>query len=160
MILDKQTAERKLRRMALQVAERNHDKPALVLVGIKENGIVIANKIADYLTGIFKGEIEIVSLSLNKKNPDTISLNKDVSLKDKTILVLDDVANSGRTMLYAISPLLQHSPASVQTLVLVERTHKVFPVATDYVGLSVSTEPAQHIVVEVKGSDIIGAYLN
>ena len=146
--------------MAFQVAERNYDKSSLVLVGIKENGIVIANKMAGYLEEIFEGEVEVVSLSINKKNPEAISLDREISLKDKTILIVDDVANSGRTMLYTISPLLVQYPASVQTLVLVERTHKLFPVATDYVGLSVSTESSQHIVVEVKGSDIVGAYLD
>jgi pyrimidine operon attenuation protein / uracil phosphoribosyltransferase len=160
MILDKQTAEKKLRRMAFQIAERNHDKPSLVLIGIKENGIVIAKKMADYLKEIFKGNIETISLSINKKAPGAISLDKETSLENKTILIIDDVANSGRTMLYAISPLLEQGPSSIQTLVLVERTHKLFPVATDYVGLSVSTEPSQHIIVVVKDSDIVGAYLN
>ena len=73
--------------------------------------------------------------------------------------MIDDVANSGRTMLYALKPLLDQHPASIQTLALVERTHKLFPVSVDYVGHSVSTAKDEMIVVEVKDGEVEGAYL-
>ncbi|MGB4844761.1 MAG: phosphoribosyltransferase family protein, partial [Ferruginibacter sp.] len=138
-ILTAEVANRKLRRMALQVVEQNNNAEQLILIGIKANGTVIAEKIHQYLKEVFSGEVMVLELSLDKKNPSTITLNKTIDFTDKTILLIDDVANSGRTMLYALKPLLEQLPKKIQTLALVERTHKTFPVAVDYVGLSVST---------------------
>ena len=143
--------------MAMEVAERNHDKAVLVLIGIKENGIVIAEIIAGILKEIFPGEIELISLSLDKKNPGEITLSGNIDFNAANVLLIDDVANSGRTMLYALKPLLDKHPAMVQTLALVERTHKLFPIAVDYVGHSVSTASNENIVVKVEGGEVLGA---
>ncbi|MDB5203906.1 MAG: uracil phosphoribosyltransferase [Ferruginibacter sp.] len=156
-ILDKITADKKLRRMALEVAERNFGKPSLTLIGIRENGIFIATKIAEYLKESFPGEISVLSLSLDKKNPATVTFSETVNWNQANILLIDDVANSGRTMLYALKPLLEFYPAQIQTLALVERTYKQFPIAMDYVGLSVATTQAQHIVVEVVNGEVVSA---
>jgi pyrimidine operon attenuation protein/uracil phosphoribosyltransferase len=72
---------------------------------------------------------------------------------------VDDVANSGRTMLYALKPLLEYLPQQIETLVLVERTYKKFPIAVDYVGLSVSTTAQENIVVKVENGEVLGAWL-
>ena len=159
MILTKQIAYNKLRRMAMEVAERNHDKKELLLIGIKENGIVIAAIIAGMLKDIFPGNIQLLSLSLDKKDPGEITLSGNYDFNGANVLLIDDVANSGRTMLYALKPLLDKHPAMVQTLALVERTHKLFPIAVDYVGYSVATETNQSIVVKVEGGEIAGAEL-
>ncbi|HRE64013.1 MAG TPA: phosphoribosyltransferase, partial [Ferruginibacter sp.] len=71
----------------------------------------------------------------------------------------DDVANSGRTMLYALKPLLEKHPAQIQTLALVERTHKLFPIAVDYVGHSVATHTNETIIVKVENGEVLGAEL-
>lgn len=159
MILDKATADKKLRRMALEVAERNHETSEIILVGIKENGIIIAKKIKEYLQDVFSGNIILMELWLDKKNPGEIKLSSTMDFNDKSILLIDDVANSGRTMLYALKPLLLQLPQQVQTLALVERTHKKFPIAVDYVGLSVSTTLMENIVVEVEAGEVVGAWL-
>jgi pyrimidine operon attenuation protein / uracil phosphoribosyltransferase len=159
MILDKHTADKKLRRMALEVAERNYENKELILIGIKENGIFIARKIEEYLLEVFTGFVRVLSLEIDKKNPGEIKLSEQIDFNDKNILLVDDVANSGRTMLYALKPLLQQYPRQIQTLALVERTHKQFPVAVNYIGLSVSTTLQENIVVDVEGGEIIGARL-
>lgn len=159
-ILTAEVANRKLRRMALQVVEQNSNAEQLILIGIKANGTVIAEKIHQYLKEVFRGEVMVLELSLDKKNPSTITLNKTIDFTDKTILLIDDVANSGRTMLYALKPLLEQLPKKIQTLALVERTHKTFPVAVDYVGLSVSTTLDEHILVEVDGGEVTGAWMD
>jgi pyrimidine operon attenuation protein/uracil phosphoribosyltransferase len=159
MILTKEIAHNKLRRMAMEVAERNYEKDGLVLIGIKENGIVIASIIAAMLQDIFQGKVQLLALGLDKANPGEISLSETVNFNGANVLLIDDVANSGRTMLYALKPLLEKHPAQVQTMVLVERTHKLFPIAVDYVGHSVSTEANELIVVEVKDGEIEGARL-
>lgn len=159
MILSKAIAEKKLKRMAMEVAEQNHDKEKLVLLGIKENGIVIARIIAGFLKEVFAGSIVVVALSLDKKNPGEITLHDQVDFNGATVLLIDDVANSGRTMLYALKPLLQQLPSSIQTLALVERTHKLFPVEVNYIGHSVSTTKDEMIVVKVTDGEVEGAYL-
>ena len=159
MILDKITADKKLRRMSLEVAERNNDIKEIILIGIKENGIFIAKKIREYLQPVFAGDILLIDLSMDKKNPSDINLSQEIDFNNKVILLIDDVANSGRTMLYALKPLLQQLPRQVQTLALVERTHKKFPIAVDYVGLSVSTTLQENIIVEVANGEIMGAWM-
>lgn len=158
MILNASSAQKKLRRMALEIAERNAGSNSIMLIGIKENGIFIARKIEEYLKPFFSGDIKTISLSLNKKNPDAVMLSEEISLNNKLVLLVDDVANSGKTMLYALQPLLKQHPSQIQTLVLVERTHKLFPVALNYVGLSVSTTEEENIVVLVEGGEVSGAY--
>jgi pyrimidine operon attenuation protein/uracil phosphoribosyltransferase len=158
-ILSKEVAEKKLRRMALQVAEQNYGEPQLVLIGIKDNGTVIANKISNYLQGVYHGEIVIVALTINKKKPADVVLEPVIDFNGKTVLLIDDVSNSGSTMLYALKPLLQAHPRKIQTLALVERTHKSFPIDVDYVGLSISTTLDEHIYVEVDGGEVGGAWM-
>jgi pyrimidine operon attenuation protein/uracil phosphoribosyltransferase len=96
---------------------------------------------------------------MDKKNPLQISLNGAIDFNEKNIILIDDVANSGRTMLYALKPLLEQLPRKIQTLALVERTHKSFPVDVDFVGFSVSTTLDEHILVEVEDGEVMGAWL-
>lgn len=158
-ILSAGVADKKLRRMALQVVEQNYDAEQLILIGIRANGIFIANIISKYLQDVFKGEVIVLELSMDKKKPSVISLDKQMDFNGKAILLIDDVANSGRTMLYALKPLLEQLPEKIQTLALVERTHKTFPIDVDYTGLSVSTTKDEHIVVEVKNGQVAGAWM-
>lgn len=159
-ILSAEVADKKLRRMALQVAEQNHSAKQLVLIGIKTSGSVIAEKISSYLKEVYKGEVIVMELSLDKKKPSVITLDKKMDFNGKTIVLIDDVANSGRTMLYALKPLLEQLPEKIQTLALVERTHKTFPIDVDYVGVSVSTTTNEHIYVEVKNNEVTGAWMD
>ena len=143
--------------MALEIAEHNFDKNEIIIIGIAENGVFIAEKTAEYLMEVFNGNVKTISLSINKKSPAEIVLSEKINLQGKMIILTDDVANSGRTMLYAMRPLLDQYPAQVETLALVERTHKLFPVALNYVGLSVSTSADENIAVIVENGEIVGA---
>ena len=160
MVLNVAAADKKLRRMALEIAERNQGVNEIIIIGIKENGIVIARKIEEYLKPFFSGTLKTVALTINKKMPGDVVLSEDVLLENKLILLADDVANSGRTMLYALRPLLLKFPSQIQTLALVERTHKLFPIALNYVGLSVSTTAEENIIVTVDKGDVTGAYIS
>ena len=159
-IMTAEVANKKLRRMALQVVEQNYNETQLILIGIKASGSVIAEKISQYLKEVFNGEVVLLELSIDKKNPLQVSLNAAIDFNGKNIILIDDVANSGRTMLYALKPLLEQLPKKIQTLALVERTHKSFPVDVDYVGLSVSTTLDEHIVVEVTDGEVTGAWMD
>ena len=158
-ILSAAIAERKLSRMALEVAERNYNEPQLILIVIKENGSVIAKKIHAHLKDTFKGEVIVLELGIDKKHPGAVTLSAAMDFNDKVIVLIDDVANSGRTMLYALKPLLEQYPKKIQTLALVERTHKTFPVDVDYVGMSVSTTLDEHIYVGVENDTVSGAWM-
>ncbi len=159
LILDKEQAAKKLRRMAIQIAERNTGTPIIVLAGIKENGSQIAKIIAKLLKEFYSGEIHNIELYINKKKPLEISFSPLKNPEGCTIVLIDDVANSGRTMQYALQPLLQLMPASVQTLALVERTHKQFPLTIDYTGITVSTTTGENIVVNMENGNIVSAAL-
>ena len=159
-ILTASVATKKLRRMALQVVEQNYNTTQLILIGIKTSGSVIAQKIQQYLKEVFNGDVMVLELSIDKRKPAAIRLNENIDFNDKTIILIDDVANSGRTMLFALQPLLEQLPKKIQTLALVERTHKTFPVNVDYVGLSVSTTLDEHIVVEVNNGEVTGAWMD
>ena len=86
-------------------------------------------------------------------------LSKSFDFNDKVIIVIDDVANSGKTLLYSLKPFLAYHPKKIQSLVLVERSHNSFPVRSDYVGLSIATTLQEHIYVEVGGDTVLGAYM-
>jgi pyrimidine operon attenuation protein/uracil phosphoribosyltransferase len=159
MILDKTTADKKLRRMALEITERNLNKNEIILIGIKSNGVVIAQKIALYLQESFSGKIELLELNINKKNPTDVQLKSDIDFNNKSVVLVDDVANSGRVMLYALKPLIEQMPAQIETLVLVERTYKKFPIDINYVGMSLATTQDENIVVEVVDGEIAGAHI-
>lgn len=159
-ILTRVQAEQKLHRMALELAEKlSGDTAPLVIMGIRKNGEIIAAQIAGYLAQYIPNPITLVWLQMDKAHPDTVELGADIDYTGKHILLTDDVTNSGRTLLYALKPLMHSYTLSIQTLVLVERMHKQFPVKADYVGLSVATTLQEHIQVEVENGEILGAYM-
>jgi pyrimidine operon attenuation protein/uracil phosphoribosyltransferase len=158
-ILDEGTVARKLQRIAYEIIENNLDEQEIILAGVKENGSAIARNIQQLLQNISPIKTELIEISLDKKAPGEIVLSKKMDFTNKVIVVVDDVANSGKTMLYAIKPFLAFLPKKIQTLALVDRTHKTYPVSTDYVGLSVATTLQEHIFVEVSESRVTGAYL-
>jgi pyrimidine operon attenuation protein/uracil phosphoribosyltransferase len=159
-ILNREGAEQKLHRMALELAEHlNGDTAGVIIIGIRNSGMVIAEKTGILLKNYVPNEIKVISLTMDKDHPTAIELSEKINFNDLHVIIADDVTNSGRTLLYALKPLLDFHPKSIQTLVLVERMHKLFPVNPDYVGLSVATTLQEHIQVEVEGSEVVGAYI-
>jgi pyrimidine operon attenuation protein/uracil phosphoribosyltransferase len=160
-ILDKATANRKLHRMALELAEQlNGDLTPVVILGIRNSGTVIAEQIATCLKEYISNDILTASLSLDKSMPRDVEINTSVDLNGMHVVITDDVTDSGKTLLYALKPLLEFHPRTIQTLVLVERMHKLFPVKPDFVGLSVATTIQDHIQVEVREGQVEGAYIS
>ena len=158
-ILDKDSTARKLRRLAFEIVERNYDEQQLFFAGIRQSGLTVAKLLAEEVRSISNIHVELVEVSLDKKKPVEVSIDRAIDFNDQSIVLIDDVASSGKTMLYALKPFLQFQPRKIQTLVLVERTHKTFPVQPDYVGLSVATTLEEHIYVELTDTEITGAYL-
>jgi len=158
-ILDQVRAAKKLRRMAYEIIENNAGEQELVLAGIRESGTVMAKNIQKLLAEISNVRTDLFIVTLDKHFPTTVTLSKEGNFDEKIIIVIDDVAMSGKTLLYAMQPFLAFHPKKIQTLVLVERSHKAFPVKPDYVGLSIATTLQEHIYVETEGEVIKGAYL-
>ena len=158
LVLDKERISRKLRRMALEVAEQNIEEKHLMIAGIEGNGEIVAKCLAKDLKelGI---QTDSITIRLNKKDPVDVTFDRSMDFNNKVIIIVDDVANTGKTMLYALKPFLNAHPSKIQTLVLVERSHKMFPIQTDYVGLSITTTLQEHIKVKVEGETVMGAWL-
>ena len=148
-----------MRRMALEIIENNHDEKEIILAGIRESGSVVARTIQKMIAEISAIKTELLTIALDKRMPQEIELSETFDFNNKVVILIDDVANSGKTLLYALKPFLDFYPKKIQALVLVERSHNSFPVHSDYVGLSIATTLQEHIFVEVKDENIVGAYL-
>ena len=159
-ILNQNEAAQKIHRMSLELAENlsGNDAP-VILIGIRNSGTTMAEIVGKLLPQYIANSMQIVSMQLDKEYPTDVVLSEPVELNGKNIVIIDDVSNSGRTLVYALKPILEGHPKSIQTMVLVERMHQLFPVKPDYVGLSLATTKENHIQVEVVNGEIIGAYV-
>jgi pyrimidine operon attenuation protein/uracil phosphoribosyltransferase len=159
IILTSSAAAMKLRRMAYEILENNQGENHLILAGIKGSGLVVASQLQAILTEISTVSTELITIEFDKKRPASIDLSNKMDFNDKIIIIIDDVTNSGKSLLYALKPFLEFYPKKIQTLVLVERSHKTYPIHPDFVGLSLATTLQEHIYVEVKDNEITGAYI-
>jgi len=158
-ILSSSAVAMKLRRMAYEILENNRGENHIILAGIHDSGSVVASQLQSILTEISPISTQLITIRFDKKHPSVIDISNQTDFTDKVIIIIDDVTNSGKTLLYALKPFLEYYPRKIQTLVLVERSHKTYPIHPDYVGLSLSTTLQDHIFVEVTNNEISGAYL-
>ena len=140
----------------LKLLEKNIGEKEIILAGIKDSGLIIANIIKGFLQDVFKGKISVIEIDIDKKDPKKISMSESKNFDDAVVIITDDVANTGKTLLYALKPFMDFYPKKIQVLVLVERSHKEFPVAPDYVGLSIATATDERIIVEANDKEILG----
>ncbi len=159
-ILVEQTAQKKMQRMALEILENNAGETELIIAGIDGGGTIVARTMHDLLKQLDNSlTLHLANISLNKRHPEEVVISPELDYNNKVVIVVDDVANSGRTLLYALKPLLNWHPKKIQTLALVGRHHNSFPVYPDYVGMELATTMEDHIYVEVDGNTVKGAYL-
>lgn len=155
-IAHREKIERILERIAYQIAEAHYDKKQIVFVGIKENGLILAQEVIAYLSKIWQVDTKLIALQLDKKKPEksNIHLSEPIPESYDAMILVDDVINSGRTFFYALRPFLDLKIQSLQTLILVERKYKRFPIIADYVGISLNTTLKEHIEVIADTSQI------
>jgi pyrimidine operon attenuation protein / uracil phosphoribosyltransferase len=161
IILDETAVRRKLERIAYEILENNYEEKELLLIGIRDNGFKLAERLREHLANISKLNVTATGVRLNKTNPTSQPIELDIdpkTVKGKTVILVDDVAQSGKTLLYALQPLLEHSPGRIQVAVLVDRKHKKFPVTADYVGMLLSTGMQEQVILEM--NDGMYAYLS
>jgi len=163
-ILDDRQIRQKIKRIAIEILERHYDEPELILAGLNDNGWDFAGLLQAELlvikpTGM---QITMTRIHLNPANPveyaPFIELAPE-AVDGKPVIIIDDVANTGRTVFYAVQPLLKIVPKCVEVAVLVDRKHKSFPVKADYVGLSLATTLKDHIKVQINEATEMAVYL-
>jgi pyrimidine operon attenuation protein / uracil phosphoribosyltransferase len=159
-ILDKVQIQQKLNRLAYQVYENNFNEKSLLIVGIEGNGYKVASLIADRLKEISDIKIQLGKIKIDKEKPWEATPKIDFDEKDfvnKTTILVDDVLNSGKTLIYAVRLFLDKPVKKLNTLILVDRSHTRFPVKADFVGLTLSTTMQEHIEADFskKGSEAV-----
>lgn len=151
-ILNARQIDHKITRLAIEILENNLEEASLILAGINTKGMGFAELLAERLRGMSLKNITLTQVAIHPANPlsEPIRIGLEVSdLKDKTIILVDDVANTGRTLFYACKPLLDTLPKRIEVAVLVDRQHKLFPIRVDYVGLSLATTLKENIEVNI-----------
>ena len=141
-----------IKRMAYQVYEDNISEEELIVAGVRGEGYILAQLIADELEKISDLNIELLAIEIDKKNPieKDIVLNPKRNAEDlhqKSVVVIDDVLNSGSTLLFSLQPFLKQPMRQIKTAVLVNRNHKKYPVKADFKGISLSTSINEHVEV-------------
>ena len=149
-ILNHRQIEQKIRRLAIEIMERNTEENELVMAGINNNGMQFARLLHAEVDRLASSPIHLTNIRLNPANPldGTIEVERGKEFyHDKPVLIVDDVANTGRTLFYATKPLLDILPRKIEVAVLVDRKHKSFPIRVDYVGLELATTLRENIDV-------------
>jgi pyrimidine operon attenuation protein / uracil phosphoribosyltransferase len=162
-ILDEQAIKHKIQRIAFQIAEQNFQYDEIILAGINNNGYGFAKLLEKSLKKIIETKIATVRIRLNPANPLAYSPEFEPKLEDiasKVVIIVDDVANTGRTIFYAFKPLMASLPHKIEVAVLVDRKHKHFPIQVDYVGLSLATTLKENISVKIVGVEEMEVHLD
>ena len=146
-ILDQDKINKIVKRLAYQILESNLNSSEIILIGIYENGYNLAIVIFKELILITKINTELYFAKVNKKSPlDNIVFECEKEyLRNKSIVLIDDVLNTGKTLISCVKSLLDNELSSFKTVVLIDRNHKKFPIKVDYKGISISTSIADHI---------------
>ncbi|MFA6149989.1 MAG: phosphoribosyltransferase family protein [Chitinophagaceae bacterium] len=160
LILNQEQIKLKLQRMVYQIWEQNADQTELIMIGIADNGFVMAKILAEKLEAISPIKVKLISLTFDKLTPLKNLPLIEENLDGKSVLLVDDVANSGKVLLYALRPVLNYFPARINMAVLVDRKHKSYPVNPNIVGHSISTTLQENITVESDGTSLTGVYLD
>lgn len=156
-ILDEKQVRHRITRLAMEILENNLDEESLILAGINNKGLEFARMLLVALKQFSDKPIILTNVRLNPADPNNHPVEIDLPiehLKDRTIIITDDVANTGRTIFYAFRPFLATLPKRVEVAVLVDRQHKLFPIRADYVGLALATTLMEHIEVQLKEGEM------
>ena len=161
LLLNAEKINLSTRRIAFQILESNFSSPEVHLVGIEKNGVVFARRIQAILDEIAHFKTHFSSLSIDKRNPHSpIKCTQDLhKIKEMPVVVIDDVLNTGSTLMFAVKYLLDFPVLHLKTAVLVNRNHKKYPIKGDFKGISLSTSINEHIEV-IFDSDKEGVYLS
>ena len=160
IILNHNEIAHKIKRMAYQIYESNVNESEIIIAGIANNGFILAEQIVKVFKEISSINCLLCKVEVNKQQPTEpvkISINKE-DYTNKSIVLIDDVLNSGSTLIYGIKHFLEVPVKQFKTAVLVNRNHKKYPVKADFKGISLSTSLYEHVHVNLNGPEF-SAYL-
>ncbi|UJH91157.1 phosphoribosyltransferase [Antarcticibacterium sp. 1MA-6-2] len=155
IILNNEEVKYKIRRIAYQIYESNVNESHLLLAGIANSGFVFAGRLKEILEEISNLKIELCEVTVDKKNPLNLvktSLPPE-DYTNKSIVLTDDVLNSGTTLIYGVKHFLEVPLKQLKTAVLVDRSHKKYPVKADFKGISLSTSMSETVKVRFSGGN-------
>jgi len=160
LILNDKQIEQKINRIAYQIYEGNASEKKIIIAGIMPNGYILAKRISKALETISPIKTQLVELNIDKDNPYKQTIDKslkDIDVKNSVVVLVDDVLNSGKTLVYGVKCFLNTPIKSIRTAVLVDRNHSRYPIKADFVGLSLSTTLQEHVSVEFgkKGNEAV-----
>ena len=151
-ILNHRQIRQKIKRLAFEILENNLEEQEIILAGINNNGMGFAKMIYKDLVELSSNSVRLISIRLNPAAPTSSEVQVEIpldELENKVIIIVDDVANTGRTLFYAMKPIFNIVPKKVEVAVLVDRMHKSFPIKIDYMGLSLATTLKENIDVKI-----------
>lgn len=166
LLLDAAAIERTLHRIAHEIIERNQDLAKVAIIGIPSRGIVIAERLAKLVTMFGGTQVAhgVVDISMHRDDlsrrpiPDVVATKLPFDLENRTIVLADDVAFTGRTCRAAMDALSDFGrPSRIQYAVLIDRGHRELPIRADYVGKNVPTSLGERVYVRFAGLDKVNA---
>lgn len=157
LILDTRQVKQKIKRMAYEIFEHNFKEKGIVIAGIEGQGHILAKLLAKEVENISPLEIKLVKISLDKLAPQQSEIKLDCDLKElkkKCIILVDDVLNTGRTFAYGMKPFLTIEVKKIETAVLVNRSHTLFPIYPQYTGYELATTLKDHVEVNLSDETV------
>ena len=154
-VLNHEQIRKKITRMAYEIYERNIHSSGVILAGITGMGTTLSQLLSTELKAISTLPLEEVEIKLDKSqvSTSTVELSHPVDLTGKTLILVDDVLNTGRTVVFAMKPFLKSDIGKMELAVLVNRAHGLFPIRPDYTGYELSTTLNEHIKVDFSGDN-------
>tara|TARA_B100000989_G_scaffold298843_1_gene290416 strand:- start:14617 stop:15141 length:525 start_codon:yes stop_codon:yes gene_type:complete len=156
LVMSHETVIRKLDRMAREILEIHYNEKEVVLIGVDGQGLAVCEALANRISELSSIEVVKGCMSMQKDAPldHPLECNLDAeALEDRIVFLIDDVLNSGRTLIHGVQHLLEGRPREVHTAVLVDRKHRSFPIRADFCGMTLSTQLNEHIVVDLSDQD-------
>ncbi len=157
-ILNAEEIQFKIQRLAWELYDRHSRAQTLYVIGIKDNGYWLADQLVTRLREISEIDVTLLELVMDKENPVLENMHIDLP-EGAELALVDDVLNSGRTLLWAVIKLMNFRPRVLSTTVLVDRSHKRYPVKADVKGLSLSTTLQETVQLNVVGGKAVNVYL-
>ncbi|MBL0257746.1 MAG: phosphoribosyltransferase [Bacteroidetes bacterium] len=157
-LLSAKQSEQRINRIAYQVYEDNVDEKEIIIAGIRSSGFEVAKMLSEVLKKIAPFDVQLIDVQMDKHSQTLNDIRIPLStenLQGKVIILVDDVLNSGKTMMYALKPFLAADIKKIRTAVLVDRNHRRYPIAADYTGLSLATTLQEHVTVETENGKAI-----
>ena len=161
-LLSRDQTCQKIRRMAFQILEENFDDKTIVIAGINGEGFQLAEALYKELQNIAQKDLYLAKIILDKKAEKQPDINIECEIdtfKNKTVVLVDDVLNTGKTLAFSLRPFLSIPLKKLKVAVLVNRDYLQYPVRADYIGYSLSTTLKDHVKVVWRGSNEDGVYL-